>query len=185
MTAHLNEDQLIAAADGELPSNTTSAHLQSCTQCREQLVEWEATLSWSKQLPPAKLNPLQSGAFVHRVRRTLEGSRTPARGWMPAIVGVVVVLIVAIWLHSQDLPGSGGIGASIVVSAEVADPTSQIETAREFAGTNSYDHELESELALLIDDYLIASASEDELLGELEWVSATQAYAMLDPEDRQ
>jgi len=193
MANHLNDDDLIALAAGDLP---LPGHLVDCSQCTSRLREFERTLELTTAAPAhAEWNSLLSSGFLHRVRRGIErdeARRGPqllgAHWWRPALAGgaVALLLMMAVQFTREESmivlqQSSTAEGQALSLSAmadRAADlvpaETGLLEIETELFEIESVETGMETgddEFLTLIDAYLIDTASEDELmltLGDFE-----------------
>jgi hypothetical protein len=193
MANHLNDDDLIALAAGDLP---LSGHLVDCSQCASRLREFERTLELTRLAPAqAEWNSLLSSGFLHRVRRGIErdeANRGPqllgAHWWRPALAGgaVALLLMMAVQFTREEstivLQQSSTAEEQALSLSAMADRAADLVPAETgLLETETELFEIESvatgmatgddEFLTLINAYLIDTASEDELmltLGDFE-----------------
>ena len=203
MANHLNDDDLIALATGDLPLR---GHVVDCSQCTTRLREFERTLELTAAAPAqAEWNSLLSSGFLHRVRRGIErdgakpGLQLPmADWWRPALAGGAVALLLMMAVQFtmdesitalQQSPTAGGQTLPVSVMADRAvDDIVPAETEllgiepglpeieRGEEGTETGD----DELLTLIDAYLIDTASENELMHTLGDFESDVVVAVVD-----
>lgn len=167
-----DRDALIGWLDESLTQEERAGvrdHLGSCDACRMQLESLESTLELVRSAcQPSEMGPFESRAFVHKVRgRIAAGQKgllkrllSPALGGgfvSGAVVGALAVSIVA---GPVSELGFGSRTPAEVVDVEFA--------SEDVGGGDSVEDATDDELAGAIDDYLLDTASEQELLSEME-----------------
>ena len=176
MANHLHDDELIRLAHTQ---EEPPAHVSECLQCAGRLREFEATLRLSAAAPPTTdWNSLQAGAFLHRVRHGIQERQEPrvATWWQPALAGATLTLVAMMLLPGMmsvtpTLPSDSALNAVVDRVDGGADP----QVAEDSVGLS------DDELLLMIDSYLIETASEDELLLTLGDLDDADMVAALDP----
>lgn len=105
---HVSEDDLIALALGEAEpgsAGVTSAHVESCAECRAALAEVRATLEAAESMPV----PERGDDYGRKVWASIEpalGTRHPAPGTSRAWLAVAAALLLAAgayWLGRQSV----------------------------------------------------------------------------------
>jgi predicted anti-sigma-YlaC factor YlaD len=99
-SVHLTDEQFAECAMSA-PSAASRAHLADCSHCRQQLSNFQssitdfsaATLGWSESLPAASLRPM-----LHAQRRK---PMFAAAGWAVATALILSVAVPAIWHHDH------------------------------------------------------------------------------------
>lgn len=164
MITHLTEDELLALID----SGADSEHLSTCARCRQLSNEIEATLALARRVPQVRWTPLQGEALLHGVRRRLRDRREqPRPAWRSALGGAVVSGALAAILVLLLLPMDPANTTARVVTDNVAEQRRDVEDLDD------------TELATMIEAYLIETASADELLLELDELSDDEYYVLL------
>ncbi|MDA0334211.1 MAG: hypothetical protein O2782_03500 [bacterium] len=151
MNTHRSDAELLALID----SGTQDEHVSGCAGCRHRHQEFEATLTWTRRVPEAPWTPLQDERLLQGARRRLRERRVPRRPvWQPALGGALLT------------------GAAAAILFLVLLPTQRSTTSVHEALAGEYPIEVaeadDAELAMLIETYLIETASADELLLELD-----------------
>ena len=156
------EEQLLDYLEGELDIAARAkieAHLAHCSTCRRNVQALETTLEKAAGASVPPQNVLYAGSFVYKVRQRLanQNGQVGRRVWEIGLSGVVCLLAVFAWWQQDpsEAPGYGD------MSLGVAEPVQQqLEQA--------YVVETAEDLAQTIDDYLLETASADELLDDME-----------------
>jgi hypothetical protein len=172
MANHLNDDDLIALAAGDLP---LPGHLVDCSQCTSRLREFERTLELTTAAPAhAEWNSLLSSGFLHRVRRGIErdeARRGPqllgAQWWRPALAGGAVALLLMMAVQFTREESMIVLQQSSTAEGQALSLSAMADRAADLVPAETGD----DEFLTLIDAYLIDTASEDELmltLGDFE-----------------
>ncbi|HEV2690307.1 MAG TPA: hypothetical protein VGV35_17240 [Bryobacteraceae bacterium] len=114
---HLDDEQLLRYADGELPARTAGevrSHLEACWQCRAQLEEMQETVSQcvgyrknvlQRHLPPppapwadiyqrfAEVDAtIEKPGLLHRAAQALRWPVENPRRWVPALAVLMIVV---------------------------------------------------------------------------------------------
>jgi hypothetical protein len=178
---HLSDDELLALVDSDTADDD---HLSQCGACRRRYGEFVATLELASRLPPTQWSALQREALVHGVRRRLRGRPTVHRpGWQPALGGALATGVLAVLLTLTTNLTIGSPGHVTVISSGsglVAKAAESVHAPR-VVSEDEFEEELdETEVAGMIETYLMETASADELMWELEELSDDQYYALLD-----
>lgn len=163
MNPHLADEALVAYLDAECEeasgataSGATARHLADCADCRHRLGEYRAVLRAARPPAPA-WSDVQAEALRRRVRRAVRSPRRASGStWVPALTGGAMALLAVVAVSQLFPPGqvATGPGAVAVVAgggeADVGDRASA------------------EEMAQTIEAYLIDTASEDELLLQID-----------------
>lgn len=175
MHEHIRDSQLVAMAtatpDTQLPTGG-DRHLANCAECRRRLRQYEQTLAFASQLPAPAWNALQCETLVHRVRQRLRTRQRPTPVWRPALGGALVALLAVLTVQSLLGTPTGRTAAGTTAAQSAAEagavPLAGIRVGRaEVALPETPTPASDDELAQWIDNYLIDTASEDELIGHL------------------
>lgn len=174
---------LIALAGGQLAAGEAAAiraHARQCASCARDLAEVRATLDLTAAAPAPSFGPTEAPAFVHRVRRGIReryGVRPVwwRRPWTALASGaaggaVCAALVLGVVGDPVNAPGSRPVAAR----AEQAARAQQGEFApghgsRGIAPTWPEPGDEEDRTwASVLDAYLIETATEAELLSQVE-----------------
>lgn len=170
--SNCDRDSLIGWLDESLTQEErvgVRAHLDGCDACRMRLKSLESTLELARSAcQTSRMGPFESRAFVHKVRSRIavgeQGllkrllSPSPGGGFVSgAVVGALVLSIVA---GPVSEPGFGSRAPAVVMELE--------SSAGDVGGGEKAEEVTDEELAGAIDDYLLDTASEQELLSEME-----------------
>jgi hypothetical protein len=176
VNTHLTDDELIVLVDDGI----SHEHLSVCSGCRSRHAEFAATLTLASKMPAVVWSPLRGETLVHRVRRRLRdqrGSHRPA--WQPALGGSVVTVVVAAGLMfvmgTRDLAPE--LAFEVATEESAWEPLDTEEVVTEGVVTEQVE---DTELAEMIETYLMETASADQLLLELDELSDDEYYALLE-----
>ena len=164
------------------------AHMVTCVTCRLQLASFRKTLELADEVQLPALSPLHANSVVHRVRNQLasrgSGFRTGSgwsKLWAPTLSGAIggAVLVVAL-LSALDWPLSGaqpGAESAVVSGIDAEARVGSAVALEEFDTGEDLDS---GELALQLEEYLMATASGSELFEEADsFVLDTDDYYSL------
>ncbi len=157
-------------------------HLTTCDACKIQLKSLESTLDLARSaLQPLEMGPFEAPAFVHKVRGRIAAKQqgawkrllSPALGGgfiSGAVVGALALFVAIRPVSDSDI----GIQAPVVAAAE---PAAGSEVGD---GADAADEATEeAQLAGAIDDYLLDTASEQELFSEMETLIGEEDVVIL------
>ncbi|MDP7361286.1 MAG: hypothetical protein QF768_01665 [Candidatus Latescibacteria bacterium] len=171
---HLHDDELIALASGE---GEAPKHLKDCPRCASRFKEFERTLALTTtSMPQMEWNPLQSGGFMHRVRRGIElqSAPRPVPWWQPGLGGAGLMLVVLLAIQAAvDQPALEQDSLLARESPDTIDFDEEGLSRILVDGSTGFDYgetvlnDEDDELLILIDAYLIDTATEDELMMSL------------------
>ena len=190
-------DTLIRYLDDDLSPelrHEVDGHLRECAICRGELADLQALLRLTDMPAPPGMNRFQAEALVHRVRRGVRERYT--RGWGDrswttslgsAAAGAVALFLVLVAFDRLAPAGEsgGGLAARVLPTASPVVEGPAVESrviADESGGAEvdpmSVESEIEAaELISDIDEFLMDTASDEELLDQME--SLIQEEALL------
>ncbi len=163
-----DRDALISWLDESLTQEASSRlrdHLTTCDACRTELKSLESTLELARSAcQPLEMGPFEAPAFVHKVRGGIAARHhgvwrklfSPALGGGFVSGAVVGALALFVALGPVTEPGFG--------TQVVLEPAA----GSALGGDVDEVDGVEAELAGAIDDYLLDTASEQELFSEME-----------------
>jgi hypothetical protein len=176
-------DALIQYLDDDLSPKRRQAvgsHLQECAVCRGELADLQGILCLTDMPAPAAMNQLQARALEHRVRQGVRERYAPGlrrRSWTvslgSAAAGAVALLLVLIALERLSPAGEPGF--------PVADDSGVFEVDSRSVESDDETVELISD----IDEFLMDTASADELLAQMESLVEEEALLALLEEEYQ
>ena len=161
--SNCNRDALIAWLDDSLTQEARARlrdHLIGCDACKSQLKSLESTLELTQSsLQPLEMGSCEARAFGHKIRGRIVANQrgvwrkilSPALGGGFVSGAVVGALALFVALEPVAEPGSGTRSTAEVVPASAADS--------EVGDIDTMD---------AIDDYLLDTASEQELFSEMQ-----------------
>jgi anti-sigma factor RsiW len=162
-----NRDALIAWLDDSLTQEARArlrGHLIACDACKSQLKSLESTLELAQSaFQPSAMGSFEARAFVHKVRGRIAANQhgvwrkilSPALGGGFVSGAVVGALALFVALGPVADPGSGTHLTEEEVLASAADSV----VGNEVGDIDTID---------AIDDYLLDTASEQELFSEMQ-----------------
>lgn len=177
---HLRDDELLAL----LEEDGSDPHLTTCSHCQRRQAEFGQVLQLASQVPEPAWTPLQGEQLVHATRRRLHGRRHTTRAtWKPALGGALAgalgcLFLLATWSGLPTAGPSTTEAPSPVAMQSVVD----VEEGAIVIQQDVLDDEelAEDEVAVWLESYLVQTASDDELLLELDGLSDEEYYALLD-----
>lgn len=176
---HFSDDELLALIDdGAAHGQSAPAHLQSCAACRTRLQEFDTTLELARRLPQPTWSAAAGRQLAQSTQQKLltsSGRRRRGRAssvWRPALTGSLVTGAIAAALALMFMPADPQPPAAPTLVA-----VSQVPGAQELGLGVEGDGE---DLAIMLDTYLLETASMDELLLELDASSTDDYYALLE-----
>ncbi len=170
--SNCDREALISWLDESLTQEASSRlrdHLTTCDACKTELESLESTLELARSAcQPLEMGPFEARAFVHKVRGRIAARQhgvwrklfSPALGGGFVSGAVVGALALFVALGPVSEPGFGNQAPAGVVLEQAAE--SAVDDVDEVDGAE------EEELAGAIDDYLLDTASEQELFSEME-----------------
>ena len=168
---HPGEPELLAHLDA--PDAAIAGHLDGCPACRRRLDGFARTLEAAAAAPAPAWSPLQAESVRLRTRRAVFAPRrrpAPTR-WRAGLVGAALAGALGAWALTAlvaPAPSTDGIdpeAVAVLGADDVAASAAQVD---------------EEALIEQIDAYLMATATEGELLEALQDFSDDDLYALLD-----
>jgi hypothetical protein len=114
-TIHLTDEQLQMEASGEVLEPETSAHLQSCPDCKARLGNYLLLFKRIDEIPPVAFDFDLAKRVVEQLPSPIRSSTYPQKR-TPALAGMAVLFSGVIALLLRDyLTGSGWLLVMLVV----------------------------------------------------------------------
>lgn len=191
-------DALIRYLDDDLSPELrqeVDGHLRECAICRGELADLRRLLSLTDLPAPSSMNRFQAEAFAHRVRRGVRERYTRGSGWRrswaaslgSAAAGAVALFLVLVAFDRLSPAGESGgrppVEVSPTASPVAAGSAAESRITADDSGvvevdSRSVESEAEAvELISDIDEFLMDTASDEELLDQME--SLVQEEALL------
>ena len=165
-TRHKCREEILAEyLDGTLePKAKRQIELDilDCSTCRKSLEDLSATLNFADAVLSPETNALYYSSFLYKVRQRIEERE--------AITGILN------W--RSGLLGSLGLTAFFIWNFAVSNTTPTKDALANLSSRDGHDLEVQTEIALLVDDYWLETASTDQLLNEVGSFGGSQ-YADL------
>ena len=151
-----SEEILVEYLDGTLVAKKNrqiERHILDCSTCRKNLEDLSATRNFFDAVPSPETNALYCSSFLYKLRQRVEEREviTGIPNWRSGLLGSLGVTTFFIWIFAVSNPT----------------PTK-----------DGHDLEMQMEIALLVDDYWLETASTDQLLKEVGSFGGSQ-YADL------
>ena len=202
-----NEQALLEYLDGSLPVHRRTlveSHAERCEVCRRNLAGFEKTLAMTAAVPVPAMDAFVSSGFGARIRRRIgeySGRRSWARRWSPAfsgaIAGAATVLLVLAASERLSLVEPERPAASSLSADHDGNESAGSSGLEEFLATVILLYEDEiyggevlvvagpSDLDSEVSEYLLDTASEAELLEQMELLAEGEdLYALTGSEER-
>ena len=204
-TDHCDPDALIRYLDEDLSPERRQkmdGHLQECASCRSELADLKGVVVLTERLPTPGMNRFQAEALVHGVRRGVRQRYNPGWGrWATSLgsaaAGALALLLVLAAFDRLSPAGDPDSGRGLdMVSRKASlgdvgapvDPGSGAESGETIGGdssaieVDSMSDESVTEAAELIsdiDEFLMDTASDEELLVQMESLIQEEAVLAL------
>jgi hypothetical protein len=168
-TKNCDRDLLIGWLDESLTQEARESvqdHLSRCDACKIQLKSLESTLELARSAcQPLEMGPFEARAFVHKVRGRIAVRQHGVwrRLFSPALGGGFVSGAVA-----GALALSVALGPVSESGLDTESPAGLVLEPTDGSEADEVDGTEEEQLAGAIDDYLLDTASEQELFSEME-----------------
>ncbi|MFC1525283.1 hypothetical protein ACFL6X_00555 [Candidatus Latescibacterota bacterium] len=172
-----DQQTLVAFADGQLESTQSQAlqaHIRVCSVCAQALRSVEQTLLLTKESPVPELSLFQAESFAQRVRLGIRERyhRQPVwwqRPWTSLLAGAAGgAVCAAIALGALTGEVTAAAGHPPEVAREMVDAEARTDGAAPPSASATQEGEVWADA---IDMYLIETATESELLANLEAVA--------------
>jgi len=155
------EEALLDYLEGDLTASEARAvevHLAECAACRQRLETLNSALKLVDGASHPPRNALYASRFLHKVRQAVQARHARFRGWRwrAGLVGSLGLAITLAWLFAGKRAGPGS-------QAVVGEPTPPRE-----------------ELILYIEEYLLETATTDELLREMQAVEMQELVVLIE-----
>jgi hypothetical protein len=161
------QEILVEYLDGNLEpvaERQLEGHILDCPACRQNIEVLTATLSLADAASTPESNLLYSSSFLYRVRQGIE-ERESTSGfftWRTGLLGALSLAAFFIWMFARADTLSDG---EDILSL----PFPEVQTL-----------ESQAEIAEIVDNYWLETASTDELLSEVGSISGEEYMALLE-----
>lgn len=159
---HLTADELIDAMEGVLAAGR-QAHLETCERCRRELAGLSSVLREARAVDLPEPSPIFWEHFSRRVRTAIDAEPLPSTGW-------------AEWLRWPVLLPLGA--AALVLMAFLLRVPKEPPATR-IADRDAAVSATADDIALADDRWVLVA----DMLGEMDWETASAAGLVVEPGD--